>query len=263
LRGSSLERAYQSLRSSRRLRELRLNAIDDAGAVEAHEGVHPALEAECGDEGIVGILALDVCQKCLGLRVVGFAVERELKVVRDVVVARIYPGLVRQLRDLVAEGRVQDVGVAGVAMADPGVENRVAAQEVRFVGMSQQRDVDRRVAGRFDDLEIDRLANPDMIALACAHVDTRDAVARIVRADQLRPGRRDRLIVARDMVGMFMGVEDPRDVPTPFLRHREGLGWLDGIDRHGLARLGAGDHIEEVAPGVSGPDLFDDHDFIP
>ena len=37
---------------------------------------------------------------------------------------------------------------------------------------------------------------------------------------------------------------------------------IQGIDRERLAGFSAGDQVVEVAVGVAGPDLFDDHDGV-
>ena len=56
-----------------------------------------------------------------------------------------------------------------------------------------------------------------------------------------------------------MGVEDLGDRPALGLRRREAFLVIERIDRQRLAGFGAGDKVVEIAAGVTGPDLFDDH----
>jgi len=76
---------------------------------------------------------------------------------------------------------------------------------------------------------------------------------------QLGAGRRDNLLVTAGMVVVLVSVEDLGDVPALCLGGGQTFLMVERIDRQRLAGFSAGHQIIEVATGVGGPDLFDDH----
>src|SRR5205823_7166267 len=72
-------------------------------------------------------------------------------------------------------------------------------------------------------------------------------------------GRRDHLLIAAGVIAVLVGVEDLSDVPPLRLGGGEAFLVVQRIDRQRLAGLGAGDQVIEIAAGIRGPDLFDDH----
>ena len=53
------------------------------------------------------------------------------------------------------------------------------------------------------------------------------------------------------------------NVPAPGLGQAQAFGVVEGVDGHGFAGLGAGDQVIEIAVGVGGPDLLDNHGASP
>src|SRR5256886_13797776 len=75
----------------------------------------------------------------------GLAIERELEVARQVLVAGEHARLVRQARELCDEAVVQLLRVPAVeTVAGAGVEQRVAAEQRRLLRARQQADVRER-----------------------------------------------------------------------------------------------------------------------
>ena len=65
------------------------------------------------------------------------------------------------------------------------------------------------------------------------------------------------------VVAMLMGVEDLPDGPALRFGGGQALLMIEWIDRQRLAGFLASDQIIEVATGVCGPDLFNDHHVPP
>ena len=116
-----------------------------------------------------------------------------------------------------------------------------------------------RVTRRIEAFELDGLADFDHIARAQPAAHLRDLVLGIGVRQYRRLGGRDHLLVAAGVVAVLVRVEDLRDVPALRLGGGEAFLVVQRIDRQRLASLGAGDQIIEIAAGIGGPDLFDDH----
>ena len=116
-----------------------------------------------------------------------------------------------------------------------------------------------RVAWRIETLEFDAAADADDVALAHRPVERAQLRPCACMRQHPRAGGRAQPVVAADMVAVLVGVEDVGDGPA--VAQSGGVYRLpvEGVDRHGLAGLPAGDEIVEVAPGVPRPDALDDH----
>ena len=192
--------------------------------------------------------------------VVGLPVERERKVVRDVVVSRIHEGLFWQFVELPRERVVEFLRMpAAAAIAGTGVEQRIAAKERGRVRFGQQADVAHGVSGGVEGKQFDCLPNSDDIAGAQADINAVDPSPSVLVRQQLRSGGRYDRSIAAGMVAVLVGVEDLRDVPTAIFRARETFLEVERIDGERLARLRAGDQVVEIAQGVARPDLLNDH----
>ena len=77
--------------------------------------------------------------------------------------------------------------------------------------------------------------------------------------DDLRAGRLDNALVAADVIAVLVRIQDLGDVPLLFVGDGETFPEVERIDRQCLAGLRTDDQVVEVAVGVGGPDLFDDH----
>ena len=64
------------------------------------------------------------------------------------------------------------------------------------------------------------------------------------------------------MVAVFVRVQDLGDVPARFLGGPQAFLVIQGVDGERLAGFVAGDQVIEVAVGVGGPNLFDDHGIV-
>ena len=134
---------------------------------------------------------------------------------------RVAPGQLRQLPD---EGLVELVGMAAVvAVAGAGVEQRVAAEERRRVGVREQADVAHRVPRGIERFELDGAADRDHVSGPEPLVHVRNARTRVRMGEDLRTRRLDHGCVAADVVAVLVGVEDLRDLeppcPLPQSRH--------------------------------------------
>jgi hypothetical protein len=175
-------------------------------------------------------------------------------------VPRIDERAVGQLGELIGEGVVQLVRVPAVmAIAGAGVEQRVAAEQRPRVAARQDADMRHRVARRVEAFQFDAAADLDHVAGVQAPVDALNLVLGIGVRQELGAGRRNDLVVAAGMVAVMVRVEDLGDVPTLGLGRRQAFLVIERVDRQRLAGLGTGDQVIEVAPGIGGPDLFDDH----
>ena len=153
--------------------------------------------------------------------------------------------------------RIDAAAVVDIAGAD--VEQGVAAEQRRLLGVGKQADVAHRVAGRVEAFQLHRLADLDDIASLHAPVDTGDLAARAVVGDQLGAGGRHAGRVAAGVVMVFMGIEQLGDLPAAHLGGRQTLVAVQRVDGQRLAGLGAGDEVVVVAVGVVGSDALDDH----
>ena len=107
--------------------------------------------------------------------------------------------------------------------------------------------------------ELDRVADFDHIAGAQAAVHLGDLVLGVGMREDLGPRRCDHLLVATGVVAVLVGVEDLGDGPALRLGRSQAFLMVKGIDRQGLAGFSACNQVIEIATGVCGPDLLDDH----
>lgn len=199
-------------------------------------------------------------QQCLRGRVAGLAREREAQVVLDVVVPRVDAGVLRQLRELLHEGGVELVHAAAVVhVARARVEQRVAGEQRRLVGVRAQADVAHRVAGRVQAFQFDVPADLDHVPGLHAAVHAFDLARGLVVRDHLGAGGRHHGRVAAGVVVVLVRVEDLRDLPALDPGRVQGFFMVQRIDRQRFAGLGAGDQVVEVAVRITGPDAFDEH----
>ena len=207
-------------------------------------------QAEGGDQRRVQVLIIHRAEQPFGVGIVRLAVQGEAQIVGDIVVARIDLGDVRQLGELAREGLVQLVRVAAiVAVAGAGIEQGVAAEQARRVGVGQQADMAHGVARRVQHFQFHGLADGDLVAGLQAAVHAGNAVLGIVVSQDLGAGGRDHGLVPADMVAMLMGVEDLGDGPALVLGGGQAFLVVERIDGQGLAGFRAGDQIVEVAIG--------------
>ena len=150
-----------------------------------------------------------------------------------------------------------------MAIPGAGIEQRIAAEQCRLVGMRPQAHVTHRMARRVHHLELDRLAHLDDIARAQAPRHVGDLILGFLVRQNCRFGFPGHRRVAARMVAMLVRVQDLGDVPPFFLGGHQTLLMVQGVDGQGLAGFAAGDEIVEIAIGVGGPDLFDYHGIIP
>ena len=129
--------------------------------------------------------------------------------------------------------------------------------------MRPDADVAHGVPRRIQAFELDRLAHSDHVAGTQPAIHLWDLVLRIGMRQELGSGRRDHLLVAAGVVAMLMGVEDLPDGPALRFGGGQALLMIEWIDRQRLAGFLASDQIIEVATGVCGPDLFNDHHVPP
>ena len=110
--------------------------------------------------------------------------------------------------------RIDAAAVVDIAGAD--VEQGVAAEQRRLLGVGKQADVAHRVAGRVEAFQLHRLADLDDIASLHAPVDTGDLAARAVVGDQLgAAGRHAGRVAAGDGGGLTRFTAAGTKVPTP------------------------------------------------
>ncbi len=242
------------------VRERLPEPCDDLGILQAEEGVDALLLAESGHLRRGRVMPARLGEQPNGVLIAGLAVERELEVARQVLVARVYARLIRQPRELRNEGLVQPLRMSAVvAVAGAGVEEGVAAEQRRPVRVREQADMRERVAGGVEAFELGAAADPDDVALGEAAIHAADARGGGGVRRDLRPGGRLEAGVAAGVVAVLVGVEDLRDLPAAFARRIKTQLPLERIDRERLAGLRAGDEIVEVAQGVSRPDPLGQH----
>ena len=150
-----------------------------------------------------------------------------------------------------------------MAVAGPGVEQRIAAEQRGLVSVGQQADVAHRMPGRIQRLQLNGFTYPDNIPCLQALVDTGNGIPRVGMGQQTRASRGDQRAVAAGMIGVFVGVEHLGDIPAEFPRPGQAFLVVQRVDGHGLAGFGAGDQVVEIAVGVSSPNLFNNHDGTP
>ena len=90
-----------------------------------------------------------------------------------------------------------------------------------------------------------------------------DLVAGVPVREDLRAGFLDEGFVSPCVVAVLVRVQDLGDRPAFVLGGLETLLVVEGIDGKRLARLAARDQVVEIAVGVRGPDLLDDHGVVP
>jgi hypothetical protein len=64
------------------------------------------------------------------------------------------------------------------------------------------------------------------------------------------------------VIEVLVRIQHLRDLPVVALCRIEALLMIQRIDRHGLAGFGAHDQVIEISVGVTGPDLFYDHQLL-
>ena len=99
----------------------------------------------------------------------------------------------------------------------------------------------------------------DRVAGVEADVDAADPRPGTRVGEQLRTGRLDHRAVATRVVAVLVGIEHLRDLPALVLGPRQALVVVQRVDGKRLAGLRAGDQVVEIAVGVAGPDLLDEH----
>src|SRR6516162_3002405 len=129
--------------------------------------------------------------------------------------------------------------------------------------MRPDADVAHRVARRIQTFELDGPADLDHVASAQSAAHFRDLVLRIRMRQHRGAGRGNHLLVAAGAVAMLVRVEDLPDGPTLGLGGREAFLMIKRIYCQRFAGFLASDKVIEVATGVCGPDLFDDHRSFP
>ena len=129
--------------------------------------------------------------------------------------------------------------------------------------MRDDADMRHRMARRVEAFQFDGLADLDDVTGLEAAVNALDLVLGAGMRQQFGVRRADDLIVAAGMVAVMVRVQHLRDVPVLCLRSGEAFLVVERIDRERLAGFGAGDQVIEIAAGIGGPDLFDDHRLLP
>ena len=119
------------------------------------------------------------------------------------------------------------------------------------------------MARRVQHLELDGLADLDHVAGAKPAGHAGNLVLGILVRKDRRAGLPRPWRVAARVIAMLMRVQDLGDRPAILLGGRQALLVIERIDGQRFAGFLAGDQVVEVAIGVRGPDLFDDHGIIP
>lgn len=119
-----------------------------------------------------------------------------------------------------------------------------------------------RVSGRIEALEVNGLADVEDVTGADAAAHVWNATTGIFMCNDLCARRIDHSLVATDVIAMLMGIQDLGDLPAPIPGGRKTLPEVQWIDRQRVAGFRARDQIVEIAVGVAGPDLLDDHDLL-
>src|SRR5436309_1282004 len=127
----------------------------DRGILQPEERVDALLLSERGHQRRGRVVMARLPEQLRRVLVGGLAIERELEVARQVLVAGEHARLVRQARELCDEAVVQLLRVPAVeTVAGAGVEQRVAAEQRRLLRARQQADVRERVPGRVQAFEL-------------------------------------------------------------------------------------------------------------
>ena len=119
------------------------------------------------------------------------------------------------------------------------------------------------MSGRIEAFQIDRIAHLDDVAGGNAGVNIRNYTARFFVRNEFRARRANNTLVAAYMVEMIVSVEDLRNRPAAILGNSEAFPYVERIDGEGLAGLGAGNQVVEVAIVVPRPYLLDNHSACP
>ena len=230
------------------------------GSLKAQKNVHALLVGERRDEAARRVLFTRARQERSGHRVAGLAIERKFEIAREILVPRVYAGRIRQLRQLLREGFVEKLGrTAVVAVADAGIEECIARENRRLIGISEHADVRQRMTGRVETAQLHRAAHADDVAGRKAPVDTADAARGTGMREHLCAGRTDEPGIAAGVIAVLVSIQDLPDLPAPRLRRRKTALPVEWIHREGFPGLGAGDEIVEIAKRVRGPDALDQH----
>ena len=146
-----------------------------------------------------------------------------------------------------------------MAVTSAGIEQGVAAEQGRLLGMGEQADMAHGMARRIQRLQFHRLADLDDIAGGQGPVYPHDSIPGVLMRQQLRARGGYHGRIAADVVVVLMGVQHLGDFPTPVLGVVQAHVVSQRVDGQRLAAIRTGNEIIEVTPVVTGPDLFDDH----
>ena len=116
-----------------------------------------------------------------------------------------------------------------------------------------------RVTGRVQALKLDCFANLDNVTCTDPTIHIRNALAGVLVRNNTGARCVGHSLVATDVVGMFVSIENLRYRPAAFICDIEALCEVERVDRQRFACVLAGDEIIEIAVGVTGPDLLDNH----
>ncbi len=142
------------------------------------------------------------------------------------------------------------------------IEQCVAAEQCWRVGMRQQTNVAHRVSRRVEAFELHRLPDFDHIARTKAAVDPRDLISRIFVCEQPRTGGGNHGAITSGVIAVLVCIQDLSDIPAFTFSRFQALLMIQRIDSERFAAFGADDEIVKVPISVSGPDLFDNHDYL-
>ena len=116
--------------TSAHIRKTRAQTRDDFGFLQPEEDIDALLVGEARHEPARRVLLTRARQQLGRRRVAGLAIESEFEIAREVLVPGIDAGRIRQLRQLLGKAFVEELGLAAVvAVADPGIEERVAGEK--------------------------------------------------------------------------------------------------------------------------------------
>ncbi len=113
----------------------------------------------------------------------------------------------QQRAGLVQRGRIAAI----VAVADPGIEQRIARKNRRLRAVREQAHMRHRVTGRVQAFQFDGLADADHIAGGQAAIDAADQCGAGAVRQHRGTGGLDQRGVAPGVIVMLMGVDDLRN----------------------------------------------------
>src|SRR5579864_5129897 len=216
--------------------EFLTQARDHLRTLQPQEGVDSLFLPQGGDARRGGLRRACAGEELGGILVAWLAVERELEIARQVLMPRTHLRALGQPRELRDEGVVERFGLAAVvAVAGTGVEQRVAAEERRRLGVRQQAHVRHGMARRVQALELDAAPDTDEVALRESPVHAADAVRGAGVRQDLRAGCGLEALVSAGVILVLVCVDDLRDLPAAPLRGGKAQLPLERIDRQRLS----------------------------